>query len=122
MVPLETSAVLIEVPPRNSVHRRKHRSRRPEERREVGRARVCLMRFKGTNHDILKTKPLWVLVRSDLRDFFASCDSQYQSALLNGLKMIAARDDAHVVPGSCQFNGEIAANCTRAINAEFHAL
>src|SRR3984957_10682457 len=113
MAPLETPAVLIEIPPGNSVHRRKHRSRRPEQRREIGRAGVCLMRFKGTNHDVLKTKPLWVLVR---------CDSQYQSALLNGLKMIAARDDAHVVPGSCQFNGEIAANCTSAINAEFHAL
>jgi hypothetical protein len=55
-----------------------------------------------------------------LRDFFASSDSQYQSALLNGLEMIAARDDAHVVPGSRQFNGEIAANRTRAIYAEFH--
>ena len=79
------------------------------------------MRFKGANHDILKTKPLWVLVRGDLRDFFASCDPQYQSALLNGLKMIAARDNANVVPGSCQFNGELAANRTSAINAEFHA-
>jgi hypothetical protein len=80
------------------------------------------MRFKGTNHDVLKTKPLRVLVRGDLRDFFASCDSQYQSALLNGLKMIAPRNDAHVVPGSCQFNGDIAANGASAINAEFHAL
>src|SRR5580698_6836439 len=122
MVPLETSAIFMEIPPRNSVHRRKHRGRRPEQRREVGCARVCLMRFKGTNHDILKTKPLWVLFCGDMRDFFASRDSQYQSALLNGLKMIAARDDAHVVPGSCQFNGQIAANCTSAINAEFHAL
>ena len=122
MVSLEKSAVLVEIPPGNSVHRCKYRSRRPEKRRKVERAGVCLMRFKGTNHDILKTKPLWVLVRSDLRDFFASFDSQYQSPLLNGLKMIAARGDAHVVPGSCQFNGEIAANCTSAINAEFHAL
>jgi hypothetical protein len=47
---------------------------------------------------------------------------QYQSALLNGLKMIAARDDAHFVPGSCQFYSELAANCASAINAEFHAL
>ena len=78
------------------------------------------MRFKGTNHDILKTKPLWVLLRGDVRDCFAPCDSQYQSALLNGLEMIAARDNTYVVPGSCQFNGEIAANCTGAINAEFH--
>jgi hypothetical protein len=37
--------------------------------------------------------------------------------------MIAARDHAHGVPGSCcQFNGEIAANCASAVNAEFHAL
>ena len=79
------------------------------------------MRFQGTNHDILKSKAVWVLVRSDLRDFFASSDSQYQSALLNGLEMIAPRDDAHVVPGSCQFHGEIAANRTSAIYAEFHA-
>ena len=79
------------------------------------------MRFQGTNHDVLKTKALWVLVRSDLRDFFASSDPQYQSALLNGLEMIAARDDAHVVPGSCQFNGEISANRTSAIYTEFHA-
>jgi hypothetical protein len=34
--------------------------------------------------------------------------------------MIAARDDAYIVPGSCQLNGQIAANCTGAINAEFH--
>jgi hypothetical protein len=26
------------------------------------------------------------------------------------------------VPGSCQFNGDIAADCTSTINAEFHAL
>jgi hypothetical protein len=57
-----------------------------------------------------------------LRDFFASCDAQYQSALLDGLKMIATRDDAYVVPGGGQFNGDIAANSTSAINAEFHAL
>ena len=80
------------------------------------------MRFKGANHDILKTKPLGVVVGGEMRDLFASSDSQYQSALLNGLKMIAARDDAHIVPGSCQFHGEIATNCTSAINAEFHAL
>jgi hypothetical protein len=79
------------------------------------------MRFQRTNHDVLKTKALWVLVRSDLRDFFASSDPQYQSALLNGLEMIAARDDAHVVTGSCQFNGEVAANRTSAIYAESHA-
>src|ERR1700736_2202962 len=121
MVPLETSAVCIEIPPRNSIHRRKHRSRRPEQRREVGRAGICLMRFQGTNHDVLKTKALGVLVRSDLRDFFASSDSQYQSALLDGLEMIAACNDAHVVPSSRQFNGEIATNRTSAINAEFHA-
>jgi hypothetical protein len=37
----------------------------------------------------------------DLRDFFASRDAQYQSARLNGLEMIAARDDTYVVPGGC---------------------
>jgi len=36
--------------------------------------------------------------------------------------MIAARDDAHVMPGGCQFNGETAPNRASAINAEFHAL
>lgn len=31
--------------------------------------------LKGTNHDILKTKPLWVLVGGDLREIAANCTS-----------------------------------------------
>ncbi len=79
------------------------------------------MRFQGTNHHVLKTKAPRILVRRDLRDFFASPDAQYQSTLLNGFEMIAARNNAYVVPSSRQFNGDIAANRTRAKYAEFHA-
>ena len=79
------------------------------------------MRFQGANHAVLKPKAPWILVCSDLRDFFTSADSQSQSALLNRLEMIAACNDAHVVPGSRQFNGEIAANRTSTKYAKFHA-
>jgi hypothetical protein len=79
------------------------------------------MRFQGTNHGVLKAKASRILVRSDSREFFASSDSQYQPALLNGFEMIAARNNAHVVACSGEFNREIAANRTRAKYAEFHA-
>jgi hypothetical protein len=78
------------------------------------------MRFQRADHDVLKAKAMWILVRSNQRDSFTAGNSQYQSAFLNSSKMIAARDDAHLMPDRRQLNREIAAYSTSAKDAKFH--
>jgi hypothetical protein len=63
-----------------------------------------------------------MLIRSDSPDLFASCDSEYKATLLDRLEMWATRDDAHVVSGTRQFYGEIAANRAGAVYTELHCV
>jgi hypothetical protein len=82
---IEAAAALVEVPPRDAVHRGHHGGGSSKERREVRRTGVCLMRFQRANHEILMTVLPGIVARRYARHSLPAVYPEYEPALANGL-------------------------------------
>jgi hypothetical protein len=80
------------------------------------------MGFERAYHHILDSKIARIRTRGDLGDFLAVIDQEFDPVLLNGGKMRAARDGAHLMTGQCQFDRQVAADRTGAVDAKSHVL
>jgi hypothetical protein len=56
MMAIQRAALLVEIPPRNAVHRCENGGARTEERSERARAGVGLLRLQRADHDVLRAK------------------------------------------------------------------
>jgi hypothetical protein len=119
---LEAAAALVEVPPGDPVHRRDHGGRRTEERSEVRRSGIRLMRLERADHEILVSELARVLARRQARNFLGALGPELEAMLSDRAKVRAARDHANFVTGQRELDRDVPADRARTVDAKSHRL
>ena len=99
MAALEPSSGFIKVPPRYPVHCSQNAGVGPEQRRKGRRTVEGLMRLEGAYHRVLGAEGGGIGIGCHFGDFLRAVNLERQSPFSNGIKMRAARDDAHLLTG-----------------------
>jgi hypothetical protein len=80
---------------------------------------MCLQR---TDHDVPWTKCSWVIARLNPGDLRVALGQQFQTVLLDRLKMCAAGNSTNVMSCQRQFHREITTNRASSENADLHVV
>ena len=90
------------IPPWNAIYCSDNRGIVPQQREKFRSARIDLMCLQCTDHDVLRTKCSWVIARLKPSDLRVALGQQFQTVLLDRLKMWAAGNGTNVM--SCPQN------------------
>src|SRR6202045_1024747 len=100
MVSFKRTTAFVKIPPRNAIYCRDNRGIVPQQREKFRSARIGLMCLQRADHDVLRTKCSWVIARLNPGDLRVALGQQFQTVLLDRLKMCAAGNGTNVM--SCQ--------------------
>ena len=117
---LQRSAVLVEIPPRNTVHRRDEGGVVAQKGREERSAFVRLLRLERADHVVLRTELARIVARRNARDLFLAFDPEPEPAFPDCLEVSATGDHADIISGERQFDREIATDGASAKHADLH--
>src|SRR3984957_10977905 len=87
----------VKIPPRNAIYCRDNRGIVPQQREKFRSARIGLMCLQRADHDVLRTKCSWVIARLNPGDLRVALGQQFQTVLLDRLKMCAAGNGTNVM-------------------------
>lgn len=114
------SAVLVEIPVGNAVHRGHNAGFLGKQRLHRIDDAGDGMRLQADDDEVLRAKFGGVVGAARTRHTFFVADQKLQSIRLHRGKMGAARDQADVGARARELNPEITADRTGAVNADFH--